>query len=393
LRRSRPVALGIALAASLGPAAVSVPAHAATLKGQSITFGANTCAPHWHAPNPGKAHFAVHNTSKHTATVLFFDAATNKVIAKVTNLHAHHSAELVATVHAGRSYLWGCDLKGGVRHTSEPEKVPRDPTHGGAGPYVPPIQTSQVLPALRKYRTYVHHRISALLPAVIHLHTLLTAHNVAGAKATWLSAHLIWLRIGQDDSAYGVFGDLGQRIDGTAAGHPRGVRDAKFTGFHRLEHDLWARHDVAAATKDAANLEQAVRQLSHVSLKKAITSDAGGASTFILRSHEIVEDAVRDTLSGDDEYGSGTALVSVTADIAATREVLGLLAPLIKPRSPGRVTKARRDLTRLATAAKSGHRTSIAHLSRSKRQHIDAAAGIADEELAPIPDLLRIGST
>lgn len=270
-------------------------------------------------------------------------------------------------------------------------------THGAAKRPVAPLQTSQVLPALRKYRGYVHHRIAALVPAVRHLHGHLAAGDTKGAETAWVTAHLVWLRIGQDDSAYGVFGDLGQRIDGTAAGHARGVNDPAFTGFHRVERDLWQRHDLEAATKDATNLERAVQRLSHVSLKSAIPANLDGASGLILRSHEIIEDAVRDTLSGNDEYGSGSALASVTADVAATREVLGLLAPLIKPRSPGRVTKARHDLSRLVAATKTGrhngHWTAIAALPRGKREHIDATAGAADEELAPVPDLLRIGST
>jgi hypothetical protein len=30
-----------------------------------------------------------------------------------------------------------------------------------------------------------------------------------------LTAHLTWLKIGQDDGAYGAFGELGRAIDGT----------------------------------------------------------------------------------------------------------------------------------------------------------------------------------
>lgn len=260
-----------------------------------------------------------------------------------------------------------------------------------------PVRTSQVLPALTKYRHYAHHLIAQLVPDVQRLETLLGRREVAAAKSAWLRARLVWLRIGQDNSAYGIFGDLGRRIDGTAAGYPRGVNDPSFTGFHRIEHDLWRRHDVAAATRDAANLVAAVRHLSRTSLLKTVPANTDGATTFILRSHEIIEDALRDTLSGNDEYGSGTALASVGADVAATTEVLKLLTPLIKPRSPGLIARAHRDLSRVVVAAKAGYRDGhsvpIAALSRSDRERLDAAVGAADEELAPIPDLLRIGNT
>jgi iron uptake system EfeUOB component EfeO/EfeM len=394
---SRPIALGIALATALGLTSAVSAASAATLQGQKITFGATTCAPHWNAPNPGRAHFAVYNQSGRSATVLFFEAKTNKIVAKLTDLHAHGSAELVAKVRANHSYLWGCDLQGGVKHSSEPERVPRDPTHGGAGHYVPPIQASQVGPALSKYRAYVRERISALAPAVEKLHSQLATRDKSGAESAWLTAHLIWLRIGQDDGAYGIYGDLGRTIDGTAAGYPRGTKDPAFTGFHRIELDLWRKHNLAAATSYAAKLEQSVDKLSHLSLKSLVPDTSTGASNFILRTHEVIEDAVRDTLSGDDEYGSGTALASITADVSAVREILGLLSPLIKPRSPSLVSKARHDLSRLLTQAKTGRAhgrwIAIAKLHRKTREDIDAAAGAADEELAPVPDLLRIGNS
>lgn len=259
-----------------------------------------------------------------------------------------------------------------------------------------PLQPSDLAPALRKYRHYVHGRIEALVPAVHTLQRRLAAGDRAGAKRTWLDARLIWLRIGQDNSAYGVFGDLGQRIDGTAAGHSGGVRDPKFTGFHCVERDLWHGR-LAAARNDARKLAGAVTTLTHVSLAKAIPTDVDGASNFVLRSHEIIEDAVRDTLSGNDEYGSGTALASVTADVQATHKVLTLLAPLIKQRRPHLVGKARHDLSRLVNVARTahhhGHWTAIKSLPRRKREAIDAAAGQADERLAPIPDLLQVGNT
>ncbi|HWA64879.1 MAG TPA: EfeM/EfeO family lipoprotein [Mycobacteriales bacterium] len=259
-------------------------------------------------------------------------------------------------------------------------------------PYAP-LPANQLFPALAKYRRYVHARIDELVPEVARLAGDLAGHDAAAAKDAWLTARLTWLRIGQDDSAYGVFGELGQHIDGTAAGHARGVHDPSFTGFHRIEVDLWRGHNVSAAHADAVRLEGYVRQLSRLSLARAIASDPTGVNDFVLRSHEIVEDAVRDTLSGDDEYGSGTALASVIADVDATREVLTLLAPKIDARSPGLVARARRQLNRLATVAahgkRGGHWVAIRALPRSERERVNSAAGAADETLAVIPELLE----
>ena len=273
--------------------------------------------------------------------------------------------------------------------------APRQPSP--AAKFVVPLQASDFASAIHKYRRYVHGRIASLVPAVHRVQARLDAGDVPGAKDAWLTARLIYLRIGQDNSAYGIFGDLGQSIDGTAAGHRGGTHSAGFTGFHRLEWDLWHRHDLEAARADAAKLHTAVVTLSHLSLKKALPVNVDGASGFVLRVHEIIEDAVRDSLSGNDEYGSGTALASVIADVAATREVLTLLAPLITKRAPHLVAKARHDLARLAAVARTGkrhgHWTAVGALPRARRQQVNAAAGAADERLAPIPGLLRIANT
>jgi hypothetical protein len=106
---------------------------------------------------------------------------------------------------------------------------------------------------------------------------------------------------------------------------------------------------------------------------------------------------VRDTLSGDDDYGSGTGLASVTADVTATRELLKLLGPFLRPRAPHLVGRARAKLSLLMARAQAqehgGVWTGVAQLSRSARERIDAAADAADEILAPVPDLLRVIGT
>lgn len=262
---------------------------------------------------------------------------------------------------------------------------------------VPPVDADLMHPALAKYRTYVHGLIAKLRPDVSQLTLYLTLGDVSDARQAWLTAHLVWLRIGQDDAAYSAFGQLGQRIDGLADGDRLGTADPHFTGFHRIEWDLWHRDNLAAARTDTANLKAAVTKLSHVNLETALPGNAAGVSNWILRAHEITEDAVRDTLSGNDDYGSGTGLASTIADITATREMLTLLAPVLKPRSPHLVGKARKQLSRWMSAAKAGREGGnwipVAQLSRHERERVDSAAGAADETLAPIPDLLRIGNS
>jgi hypothetical protein len=85
-----------------------------------------------------------------------------------------------------------------------------------------------------------------------------------------------------------------------------------------VELDLWTRHDVSAAAGDAAGLAALVARLTPARIAADLPVDAASLSAWTHRSHEVLEDALRDSLTGDDDYGSATDLASVTADEAPT---------------------------------------------------------------------------
>lgn len=258
----------------------------------------------------------------------------------------------------------------------------------------PPIKPRRVRPALAKYRQYVAGLIDELGSQVTTLQADILVNDVAAAKTAWLTAHLTWLRIGEDNGAYGCFGGLGRHIDGTAAGLPGGTSDTAFTGFHKVELDLWSAESPVNADVDAANLANYVQRLQNRPLKRALPPDAEGIEGWILRSHEVIEDAVRDSLSGNDDYGSGTDAAAVMADAAATRKIVALLTPLINSRSKHLASRAQHQLRTLTAAAeqtrRGGRWVAIKAMPRLQHERLNAAAGAADETLAPVPDLLPI---
>jgi iron uptake system EfeUOB component EfeO/EfeM len=261
-------------------------------------------------------------------------------------------------------------------------------------PDVVPVPALQLDAPMTAYRAYVRRLLATLQVQLGTLSARLTAGDAAGAESAWLAAHLSWLQIGQDDGAYGAFGDIGRAIDGTAAGLVDGTADQGFTGFHKVELDLWTRGDLGAATADAATLARQVTHLAHLPLGPELPMTPVGLSTWTLRTHEILEDALRDSLSGEDEYGSGTALASIIADVAATREMVTLLAPVIAPRAPRLVGRARRELVAVVRAAQAGRAdgrwVGVGRLRPGPRERVDAAVGAVLETLAPIPDVIQV---
>src|ERR1700744_1240558 len=78
--------------------------------------------------------------------------------------------------------------------------------------YVLPVATIQLAHPLVQYTQYVNATLAKLHPELAALQSATDSGNLAAAERAWLPAHVTYLDIGQDDAAYGSFGDLGQQI-------------------------------------------------------------------------------------------------------------------------------------------------------------------------------------
>ncbi len=265
---------------------------------------------------------------------------------------------------------------------------------GTVAGYVKPaagIAAVQLFAPMGRYTEYADVKLALIHRQLDGLDAAIAGGNLPLARTNWLTAHLTWLQIGQDDGAYGAFGALGGAIDGTAAGLVGGTASPRFTGFHKVELDLFRRPSLSAAKADAAKLTSLVDAITPQLLNADLALNAKSLDAWVLRTHEILEDALRDSLSQDDNYGSNSDLASVRADVSATREMLNVLSRLIEPRAPGLVEQATRELTATdgALAAVPG-RTEPSSLPLRARQRIDADVSAALETLAPVSELMQI---
>jgi high-affinity iron transporter len=139
-------------------------------------------------------------------------------------------------------------------------------------------------------------------------------------------------------------------------------------------------------------LQQLVKTLIAIPIGTEIQGTGAGIANWVLRPHGVLEDAVRDTLSGDDDYESGTGLASITADVSAVSQMLGLLAPVLDPLAPHLIADANGQLSAVLTAVAqtqvNGTWVAVSDLPTLARERVDAAVGAVVETLAPIPDLL-----
>ncbi|HTZ45646.1 MAG TPA: EfeM/EfeO family lipoprotein [Jatrophihabitans sp.] len=237
-----------------------------------------------------------------------------------------------------------------------------------------------------QYRSYVADKLDQLASNVVKLRIGLLGSDRTEAQRRWLAAQLTWQQIG---AAYGSFGTYGNAISGLANGLPAGVADPAFTGLHRVEYGLYhgasSRELRASVDRLAVDINGLRRNLDTVPI---VPTD------MPIRCHEILEDSLRDHLTGQSDYGSGMAYALTSADVLATRELMSLLKPLLPPAPPGHslddLSAAALNVLDAALAATQVHGAwpSYPSLTKQQRQPVNGAIGGALEVLSRYPSTL-----
>ncbi len=379
-----------ALAAGAMIAALPAASSASTAA-VTVTVTRNGCAPGWTAAAAGTHTFTVDNRSGLPGEINL-DDASGDIVAEIETIGPGTSAQLSATLYGG-TYVFKCFMGGLAATVSQPVQVAAghaaavSPIRGSAVA-IRPVTLGELAGPNKEYQAYAAAQLADLAQAVTRIQADLRGGDMAAARADWLTAQLDWERVG---ASYDSFGNLGLAVDGLPDGLPGGVNDKNFTGLHRLEYGLW--HDQSAATllPVAATLASNVAAVQHNLTSGSL---AGDPANLPVRAHEILEDALRDHLSGIDDQGGGAAFPETYADVQVTTAVLGYLAPLINARQPGLPDIADSQLGILTTALLAtrvnGQWESLGTASLAAREQVDAAIDAALETLSAVPDLLEV---
>jgi high-affinity iron transporter len=375
-------------ALAAGATIAALPA-AATTAGMAMTVSKTDCAPEWTSGTTGTHTFTVTNNSG-LAGEINLDNAAGAVAGEIETIGPGTSAALTATLGTG-TYNFKCFMGSQAATVSQPVQVTGATASTQAPVAVKPVTAGDLTPANDRYQRYAAAQLTDLAARLTTIQSDLRRDDIAKARQDWLAAQLDWERVG---ASYDSFGDLGLAVDGLPDGYPNGVNDKDFTGLHRLEYGLWHGQSAAELGQVTAVLAKNV-----ATVRKNLASDdlAGDPTNLPIRAHEILEDALRDHLSGIDDQGGGAAFAQTYADVQVTRAILGYLAPLIDARQPGLVTTLTTELDTLdqallATQA-NGAWTSLGAAPQSAREHVDAAIGAELESAASVPDLLEVPPT
>lgn len=378
-------AVVVALGAVAGTARHHWPAkpeYAAGLSSSALTVDAFDCGANWSSAKAGKQNLLIANTGIETTEVYLVDPGNGAIYGEIVGL-APGTSDQMPVVLADGTYALRCWPADADPVTGPPVRVSGTASAAMAGkatPGVLPVSREDLTEPVKQYQAYVEGGLSKLKPLVQKLQGDIAAGNLDAARADWVPAHQQYERLG---GAYDAFGDVGDAIDGLPLDLPGGVGDSGFAGFHRLEYGLWHGQSAAQLTGPAKDLVSSVDQLATEFPTAQIDPLALG-----LRTHEILEDAVRFELSGQSDQGSGTTLATIDANIDGTQSLLGILRPLLTPRDPDlpRMDATLERLRALVEAQRhaDGSWTPLAQLTTAQREGLNSAAGGAVELLSQV---------
>ncbi|HEY6761294.1 MAG TPA: EfeM/EfeO family lipoprotein [Baekduia sp.] len=244
-----------------------------------------------------------------------------------------------------------------------------------------PIPASSFKAPIATYKRYAGRQLGLVATDVTRLRAALKAGSRSRAKAQWRTAWGHYLRLG---AVYGAFGALDTAIDGLPGGLPHGVKDQHFTGLHRIEYGLYTGQPLRSLLPVVDRLATDVRRL-----RTRVPGTKIDPLDYVTRSHEILEDAQRDFLSGADVKWSDEGVLATAQAASATSVVFGTIEPLFNNQDAApHVSNALHGLHETLDAIHRAHHgtwPTNAQLTHAEHVRLDGALGAALENLSEVP--------
>jgi iron uptake system component EfeO len=292
---------------SSGSAGVNVKASDTGCEVAETTFGSGTQT------------FSISNVGSQV-TEFYVYAPGDRVVGEVENIGPSTGKKLTVALKAGE-YQLACKpgmVGAGIR-TPIVVKAPS----GSAPTTSPQLDAAVVL-----YRSYVVAQARLLRARSKPFVAAVEAGDIVTAKSLYAAARVPYESI---EPIAASFGDLDPRIDARIDDVEVGQQ---WTGFHRLEHDLWKTGDILADGSVAEQLQADITKLVDQVQRVDLSADeiANGAKTLLTEVATV-------KIAGEEERYSRLDLVDASADVQGAQQAYNALRPIVIVLDPDLVAK------------------------------------------------------
>ncbi|GAB1645197.1 iron uptake system protein EfeO [Krasilnikovia sp. MM14-A1259] len=261
----------------------------------------------------GTTHFKITNSGA-KVTEFYVYAAGDRVMGEVENITPGLSRELRVELPAG-TYEAACKpgmVGQGVRTALT--------VSGSASPLT---EDAALAAASADYSRYVQSQATTLVDKTTEFAAAVKASDVAKAKALYPVARTYYERI---EPVAETFGDLDPKVDGREDG---ATKELPFTGFHKLEKDLWITGDVSKDGAIADQLDADIRAVAAKAQTEKLSplQLANGAK-------ELLDEVANGKITGEEDRYSHTDLWDFAANVEGSKAAVAALRPALEKRDP-----------------------------------------------------------
>jgi iron uptake system component EfeO len=269
------------------------------------------------AAGAGTVHFTVTNQGS-KVTEFYVYAAGDRVMGEVENIAPGVTRELLVELGAG-AYETTCKpgmVGKGLRVAF---------TVSGVAPSAD--NATELAAAGASYQRYVRGQTGALIDKTTEFVSAIKGGDAEKAKALYPVARTYWERI---EPVAQVFGNLDPSTDGREDTVEAGQ---EFTGFHRLEKDLWQAKDISTSGPIADRLLADVRLIVDKANTATMTPVqlANGAK-------ELLDEVATGKITGEEDRYSHTDMWDFAANVEGSKAAVASLRPILERTDPTLVT-------------------------------------------------------
>ncbi|WP_062011941.1 iron uptake system protein EfeO [Aureimonas sp. AU4] len=210
-----------------------------------------------------------------------------------------------------------------------------------AGPALAAVSPLDIVRPVAEYKIYVSEKTEKLVADTKSFTDAVKAGDVERAKALFAPTRMSWEAI---EPIAELFSDLDASVDSRADDHELAEKDPAFTGFHKIEHGLFAEGTTdglgPVADKLMTDIEDLRARIEEMALppEKVI----GGAAV-------LMEEVAATKISGEEDRYSGTDLWDFKANTDGSRKIFDLVRPLIETEDSAFVRKVDASFTTVDT--------------------------------------------